>query len=299
MEYTIYLITTPTGAAYVGRTGMRLKRRWSAHISRALREKHQGVLYASIREFGPEAFVVEPLCVVEGKDAADDAETKEIQRLKTEWPGAVLNISDGGKTDGSFGGPVFWERIRKNPEALEAYLKKLSEAQKARGPACYGYLVEAAARWRRENPRQAYKNARRALRCGAPGSLKPKDTVGPVHVSKKAAKIRCSRRLREQTTHQWQKVSDQERRSICEKIAKSLRIYHQDESVRARTAEQLSAARNAIDRKVQGPAASKGLKSFWTELKKDPEAYAEYMARRTATLMKTIESKQCKKEHTT
>lgn len=299
MEYIIYLITTPTGAAYVGRTRVGLKRRWQSHLRRAYTEQHPGALYAAIREFGPEAFVVETLRTAEGKDEADEMETKEIRRLKEEWPGAVLNISDGGKTDGAFGGPIFWERLRQSPEAMEAYLKKLSEAQKARGLTCYAHLIEASKRWRKENPRQAYKNARRAIRCANPGTLAPKDNTAPVRVSKKAAKIRSSRRLREQTTRQWQRLSGEERKAIGEKISRTMKRRHEDENVKARTAEQLIAARESIDRKVQGPAASKGLKAFWTELKKDPEAYAEYMAKRTASLMKTIESKQCKKEPTT
>lgn len=299
MEYIIYLITAPTGAAYVGRTGTGLKRRWGAHIKRAFTEQHPGALYAAIREFGPDAFVVETLRTVEGKDAADEAETAEIRRLKEEWPGAVLNISDGGKTDGSFGGSVFWERIRQNPEALEAYSKKLSETQKDRGRACYEHLIEASKNWRKENPKQAYKNARRALRCAAPGTLAPKDNTGPIRVSKKAAEKRTSRRLREQTTKQWRKLSSEERHCISEKISLGLQRSYQDADVKARNAEQLVSAREAIDRAVQGPAASKGLKAFWAELKKDPEAYAEYMARRNASLMKTIEKKQCKKEPTT
>lgn len=299
MEYIIYLITTPTGSAYVGRTGVGIKRRWQSHLRRAYTEQHPGALYAEIREFGSEAFVMETLRTVEGKDAADEAETSEIRRLKEEWPGAVLNISDGGKTDGSFGGPVFWERIRKNPEALEAYLKKLSDAQKAKGRAGFEHLIEASSRWRKENRKQSYKNARRALRCAKPGSLVPKENIGPVRVSQKAAKKRDSNRLREQATRQWQRISEEDRRVVCGKISQKLRQHYQDEEVRSRVADQLVSARENIDRTVQGPAASKGLKAFWENLRKDPEAYAEYMAKRTSTLMKTIESKQCKKEPTT
>ena len=47
-----------------------------------------------------------------------------------------------------------------------------------------------------------------------------------------------------------------------------------------------------MDRKVQGAAASKGLKGFWAEIKKDPERYAAYMASRNKTLLETLERKK-------
>ena len=54
-------------------------------------------------------------------------------------------------------------------------------------------------------------------------------------------------------------------------------------------------ARQNIDRSVQAPAASQGLKKFWVELRKDPEAYAAYMAARRASLQETLEQKRAVK----
>ena len=42
-------------------------------------------------------------------------------------------------------------------------------------------------------------------------------------------------------------------------------------------------------------AASQGLKKFWVELRKDPEAYAAYMAARRVSLQKTLEQKRAVK----
>ena len=61
--------------------------------------------------------------------------------------------------------------------------------------------------------------------------------------------------------------------------------------------EATKKARSSIDRTVQGPAASKGLKNWWTELRKDPERYNAYIASRIETQrrnreMKKIQSKQ-------
>ena len=55
--------------------------------------------------------------------------------------------------------------------------------------------------------------------------------------------------------------------------------------------EQLERARNAIDRSKQAPAASKGLKKFWEDLKKDPVRYKDYIERRKQTLKATNASK--------
>jgi hypothetical protein len=72
------------GVTYVeGRSPKRsLKRRWQKHVRRALTEGRSWTLCQAIREHGPEAFEVQALEVVRGKELAHMVERHLIRELK-------------------------------------------------------------------------------------------------------------------------------------------------------------------------------------------------------------------------
>jgi hypothetical protein len=57
----------------------------------------------------------------------------------------------------------------------------------------------------------------------------------------------------------------------------------------------VSKARQNIDRSIQGPAASKGIKTFWENLRKDPSAYEAHINQRKQTLAETNRKKKCER----
>ena len=89
-NHVIYLLTNVvTGDTYVGLTvaikrryQYSAKRRFQKHVHRALTEMRDLPLCDSIREFGAEAFDVEALWVVRGKDAAHEVEREVVADLK-------------------------------------------------------------------------------------------------------------------------------------------------------------------------------------------------------------------------
>lgn len=71
-----------TVVSYGGNKARSLKRRWQKHVQRALAEDHDWKLSKAIRKHGPEAFTVELLTVVRGKEAAHNVERELIRTLK-------------------------------------------------------------------------------------------------------------------------------------------------------------------------------------------------------------------------
>ena len=95
----------------------------------------------------------------------------------------------------------------------------------------------------------------------------------------------------EYVTRVWADRSDEERDAIADKISRS-----QKEHMAGLTADERRAvtekARSFIDVSVQAPAASRGLKKWWRELKKDPERYAAYMSKREESRRRTIAARK-------
>lgn len=58
-----------------------LKRRWQKHVQRALAENHNWKLCAAIRKYGPEAFTVEIVEIVRGKNVAHNLERELIKNM--------------------------------------------------------------------------------------------------------------------------------------------------------------------------------------------------------------------------
>jgi hypothetical protein len=104
---------------------------------------------------------------------------------------------------------------------------------------------------------------------------------------KKRHAIAC----RERAKTQWANRTDAERASVSDKISRSVKALHDDPVYYERTLLGLAKGRAVMDREVQGAAASKGLKGFWAELKKDPEKYAAYIEARKSTLKVTLKAK--------
>ena len=97
---------------------------------------------------------------------------------------------------------------------------------------------------------------------------------------------------RKQTTEQWATRTKDEKKEVLKSISRALKKrYAEDPLFKDKNTVQIKTARSCIDRSIQGPAASKGLKKFWTELKKDPERYKAYITARSDTLKRRANAK--------
>lgn len=91
----VYLITNNiNGKKYIGQTSRRLEDRWAEHI------KPRGkpgctYLWRAICKYGPEAFSIKPLVIVESKWEMDLYEAGMIKALNTKSPNGY-NLTDGG-----------------------------------------------------------------------------------------------------------------------------------------------------------------------------------------------------------
>ena len=298
--FYVYKLTSPSGRAYVGFTGQTVAERWRQHVTRALRGA-QHPLCAAIRKYGAENFTVETVAVFTTAEAALAAEVEHIAALERKY-----NISPGGERD-FVAGRARLAELRQDPAWDANYRAKLSagvlnsERHRARLPE----LTSASGVWRKENPRAAWRAQNRATRAARKA---PHATHGvkadPVKQSMAlrafwASALPSARKRRRITARkaalaQWAKRTAPERTALAEKIAASMRQHHKRRDAEGTAAHnaQLASARKHIDRAVQAPAASRGLKKFWAELRENPEAYAAYMAARTATLHKKLEQKR-------
>lgn len=113
-------------------------------------------------------------------------------------------------------------------------------------------------------------------------SLREKISNDPEYA--KAYSLRTSR-----TTKQvWAERSESEKREIFSAISETLkRRVDEDPEFRQAQRERMLAARAKGDVKARGRAASRGIKQFWEDLRKDPERYADYIDRRRQTLKET------------
>lgn len=298
--FHIYKLTSPSGRAYVGFTGQTVAERWRQHIVRALRGAVHP-LCSAIRKYGAENFTVETVAVFTTAEAALAAEVEHIAALERRY-----NLSPGGEHDFNYGQARLAE-LRQDPVWDANYRANLSagvrssEMHKGRLPE----LTAASVAWRKGNPRAAWRAQNRATRAArqaphvAHGVKADPVKQGAAIRAFWAAAPKSFRKRRSITARkaalaQWAGRTTQERAALSEKIAASMRQHHKSRDAEGTAGHnaQLASARQHIDRSVQAPAASRGLKNFWVELRKDPEAYAAYMTARTASLRKKLEQKR-------
>jgi hypothetical protein len=84
----------------------------------------------------------------------------------------------------------------------------------------------------------------------------------------------------EYVTEIWANRSDEERTAIAQKIAAKQAANMSAKTIDERR-EITAKARAAINREKQGKAASRGLKNWWAELRKNPGEYAAYIQSRS------------------
>lgn len=254
----VYRITSPSGKSYIGITKRSVRVRWSAHVSRARASRLNHPFLNAIRKYGSEAFTVTVLATEFTEQQAKDVEVMLIDLYCTQDRNHGYNLSPGGDYDAGTGGLVFWGRLAKDPEAYEAHRAKMrviGSRPWAKRQRLEGQLAKwADPTWR------LWESADRT-----------------VYV----------RRV-------WASRGADERQEIGRKIGEKQAAHWAslDDGARAEKEAQVARARSKINRKKQGAAASRGVKSWWAELRSDPERYAEYIARRRDTLLKTLEEKK-------
>lgn len=282
--YTIYQITSPSGRSYIGLTKMKLRDRWQKHVRRASDSPKNHPFYNAIRKHGADAFTVQVIDTAPDKPAAQQLERWHIAN----HCGAKLyNVSPGGEADGETGARIFWDSINTDPEARAKYLQKLSEAKKSNDWTDYDQMTARAQEWRSENPKDAYKVSYRASRIARQGRESIKIDDRPMK-EKLMWKHKRSTKTQQNALELWRKRNESERNAIFQAIADKAKDRWAAVEDPEKRSSMTSAARAAIDRKKQGQAASKGLKQFWVNLKADPVRYAEYMQRRTKSLLNTV-----------
>lgn len=284
-KYRIYKITSPSGRSYVGLTSVKPDRRWQEHRSRS-ETKINHPFYNAIRKYSAENFQLTVLIEGLTKNQAQSEEKRFIAMEVNPY-----NVSKGGEADGSAGGRIFWDRMNANPEAKKQHLKKLSDVKKKNDWTDYNALAVKNKAWRKQNPKVAYKKSRRACRIATKVSManrKPTDTPKQRTLKEKLIwKHNRSAATRLSAKALWQRRTQKEKEVVFNKISESTKKRFAGLSLEDKRA-LTQTARSSIDRSKQGPAASKGIKEFWVELKKDPVKYKEYMTRRTATLKATL-----------
>jgi hypothetical protein len=287
-KFTIYRLTAPSGQCYVGMTRTSLQVRWLQHVKRAFGEQKQHPLYNAIREYGANAFLVRAI------DTATDMET--AQRLEQKYIAMVprklsFNLSPGGACDSKAGVKMFWARMDADPVARRVYLKKLSDIKKANDWTDYKALAAAAEKWRKEHARENYERLTRASRMTRWMRQKPSNADARSRKEKLLWKYKRGEMIRINTTALWNRRTPEERMEVAQKIsATQKQIWAVIEDPQRRSV-MTARARASVNRAIQGPAASKGLKRFWDELRADPDRYEAYMVKRTASLMKTLGGK--------
>lgn len=284
--YIVYRATAPNGKCYVGYTSMTLTERWRHHKRRAENgEAPEHPFYCAIRNYGAEKFQVEEICRTNNRLDAMRLEEKHIAETPEELS---MNLSSGGINDGAEGGRIFWERMNANPAEKAAFLKKLSDRKRRQDWTDYDKLRLGNERWRREHPREAYALAYRAIRIANRVTGRPAPCESPI--DPRPLKERLMHKYRQHDIRSaavaqvWEGRSESEKADISSKIAAAQKKHFSTLS-EAEKRQVTEKARAAIDRKKQGAAASRGIKAWWAELKKNPEAYRAYMEARTKTLL--------------
>lgn len=276
--FLVYKITSPSGRCYIGLTGNSLRKRWQSHVTRAIRKKAHHPLSAAIRRYGKESFCLE---VIHEAETLLEAQCMEIAHICSFPEGMLYNLTLGGETDAGEGGRIFWSRIKQNPEEHAAYLKKLSDTKKQNDWSDYASMTAANLQWRKDNPEKAYKICQRNIRLANRASnLRRRETKMRQLKERLMWKHKRGVMTRKHALALWARRTEIEKQDVGAKIAEKQREHWagiSDPKVRsAKTAD----ARAAIDRSKQGPAASKGVRKYWVDLKADPVRYAAYRAKR-------------------
>lgn len=296
MSYYVYQLTSPSGKYYIGIT-KNVDLRWGSHKRKARSAAKKHPLYDAIRHYGAENFTVSTLLTLHTEAEARSAEVTCIALFNATDRSRGYNISPGGEYDGATGAKEFWARIRSNPVDYADYIDRLSRGCKKRGALNIGALISAN---QALPARERWKRAYRALRLArhAPHSRSSKDQTAPEKrlkmseavrkawvSSPESHKKRHSMSCRKSAKAQWARLSEEEKAEVFSKISVTLIERHRTNDAYHRgVSAQLKEARQKIDRSVQAPAASRGLKKFWAELKQDPDKYTAYIEARTAAL---------------
>lgn len=194
----------------------------------------------------------------------------------------AYNVSPGGTCDAAAGTAAF-KKLLQDPAYREAYGLRLSYAVK-NSPlhaAARKLLPASAAAWRRANPKEAYRMARRGLRL-AMQSTQPRKPLPPRTAEARVAqgaslraywanapksiRKRKSLTARKAVTAVWAARSENEILDISVKISKSMKAFNQNlpAEVRDERAAQLAAARANIDHNVRRANQKRALKEYWT-----------------------------------
>ena len=126
-KWTIYChIHVESGRRYVGLTSRTMERRWTDHVSQAMRSKGGRWHFPNaIRKYGKDAFSHEILEIVMlSLEDANAAEERWIEKLQTRDPEKGFNLAKGGHH--------VPHPIRRNPWSRPEYRKRATEASRKR-----------------------------------------------------------------------------------------------------------------------------------------------------------------------
>lgn len=219
-QFTLYEITTPFGRSYIGITSQSLKERLRQHTARAKTAPIEHPFYADIRKCEGKWVEIKALANVGNIFKAREAEKAEILSRRDE---NLYNLSNGGELDAGTGGRVFYERLNANPSAREEYLKKLSDRKKENDWSDYDNMGKASAQWRKDHPREAYKQAYRAARIARKNAHKNEVKHETKEQRKKRLQYKFDRGAiaRENAKKQWAKKTPEELSEIKRKLSES------------------------------------------------------------------------------
>jgi len=290
----IYEVISPSGKSYIGLTGQSVNRRWAAHINKAGRQNCPNhPLYSAIRKYGAKAF---RFWILERVTTREEAQAAEIQWIAMCDP--QYNLSPGGDADGSTGAKRFWARMRKDPEAMAAYLQRLREGIRSseRHRAANIQRRQVVERWRKENPRKAWAVSWRNIRIANRGKQRhdprfSKD-CGRLYIkSARVQRARAALGLAERMRKHWATRKDRQR--VCQNIRQGVSRHMASLTMeeRRRVTEKARAAIKHTDEVKD--ARRMGVKRWWAELRADPERYQAVMAARIEKQKAVLAAKRC------
>lgn len=285
-KYSIYKITSPSGKCYIGLTSLTVLKRWYSHCSLANRNKNHP-FHSAIRKYGQENFIIETLFSDLTKEQAQE---KEIEHIALIPKAMSYNLSKGGEADGAEGSRIFWAKVNSDPIYKAKYLKNLSEGLKKGKSRDYVMIVASAKKWRKDNPKLAWKLTYRGLRlANKANSVKFADLNRPEERTLKSRllhKFKPNKISQINVTKVWANRNEKTKKEIFSKISDTLKEKNKSLSAEEKMA-MVSKARSCIDRSIQGPAASAGIKKFWVDLKADPVRFKAHMDAKTKKMMET------------
>lgn len=270
-EYRIYKIKSPSGKSYIGLTKQTVKERWRQHCQKAASTKKNHPFLNAIRKYGKDSFIIETICSVNSESEAICLEMSIIAIFKPEY-----NISPGGDYD-----------CRAGVQALKAYLKDakwregyisalkkgIEKSEKHNSPDILKDKCARAAAWRKNNPKAAYSNSRRASRI----AKKKISTKKSGQKQKAINKLELHRRRKTAVKKVWAKRTKTEKDVIRKKISESMKKYHASlpDREKQNQANQLKQAREKIDHKIRKTRQAQALREYWT-----PERRLEFSKKR-------------------